>query len=149
MFREHVIVVGGLGSKGLAAIAANNLARPGVGLDVPLKQWPQRKAPSAHVALQNKIAFRGCKITSRIGLLKVLSLEILGFLTRLERATKNTYWFLNLFRDCFDFSARVMRKASALADLKGLSGEMQGGSKMGSNDAYWRTIWPLRFRFYF
>jgi hypothetical protein len=38
MFREHVIVVGGLGSEGLAAVAANNLARPGVGLDVPLQQ---------------------------------------------------------------------------------------------------------------
>ncbi len=31
--------------------------------------------------------------------------------------------------------------------LKGLSGEMQQGSKIGSNDPYWRTIWPLRFIF--
>ncbi len=32
--------------------------------------------------------------------------------------------------------------------LKGLSGEMEGGTKMGSNDAYWRTVPSLRF-FYF
>ncbi len=32
--------------------------------------------------------------------------------------------------------------------LKGLSGEMEGGPKMGSNDAYWRTIWPLCLFFY-
>ncbi len=57
VFGEHVIVVGGLGPIGLAAVGAGDPVGEGVGPHVPLQQRTQRESAPTQLALKQQSIF--------------------------------------------------------------------------------------------